>query len=180
MAGQEVAVTEATDDLAVEAHRFSDDGRFPNSLLPVLVYRGVQAKAADLADGFERLFASNGWTGAWRDRVYDFHHYHSTAHEVLGCTRGQASLRLGGPSGLTLEVDPGTVLVIPAGVAHCAEESSDDFEVVGATAGGLGWDMNRGEPGERARTIPAIAAVPLPKADPALGAEGPLLRLWRS
>ncbi|WP_218013867.1 cupin domain-containing protein [Rubellimicrobium rubrum] len=168
-------MTEATDDSAVEAHRLFDDGRLPNSPLPVLVYHGVQA-----GNGFEKLFAANGWTGAWRDGVYDFHHYHSTAHEVLGCTRGRARLRLGGPSGLTLEVVPGSVVVIPAGVAHCAEESSHDFQVVGATAGGLDWDINRGNPGERARTIPAIAAVPLPKADPLGGIGGVLPRLWQS
>ncbi len=49
------------------------------------------------------------WLGAWRDGIFAFHHFHSTAHEVLG----------------------------------------------------------------------KIRAVPLPEADPVLGAAGPLTELWR-
>ena len=171
-------MAEAMDDPRVEAHRLPDDGRFPNSLLPLLVYCEVRPDGPDLAAGFERLFARNGWTGAWRGGVYGSHHCHSTAHEVLGCVRGNARLRLGGPSGLALEATPGTVIVIPAGVAHCAETLSQDFQVVGATDQGRTWDINKGEPGERERTLPAIASVPQPEADPVLGRNGPLRGQW--
>lgn len=98
---------------------------------------------------------------------------------MLGVARGSARLRLGGPDGIAVEAAPGTVLVIPAGVAHRNEGASAGFKVVGATAGGRDWDLLRGGPGDRERALANIAAVPLPKADPVHGPEGPLLRLWR-
>ena len=66
---------------------FDDDGTIPNSRLPLLVYR--DAVPADAA-GIERLFAANRWPPAWRDGVHPFHHFHSTAHEVLGVARGRS------------------------------------------------------------------------------------------
>ncbi|WP_250123845.1 cupin domain-containing protein [Chroococcidiopsis sp. CCMEE 29] len=61
------------------------------------------------------------------------HHYHSTAHEVLGISRGKAAVRLGGDArGQTFEVRAGDVIIIPAGVAHKNLDSSSDFLVVGA------------------------------------------------
>lgn len=163
------------DGAPAEAHRLPGDGTFPNSPLPLLVYR--DALPSDPAEA-EALFARNGWRGAWRNGVYPFHHYHSTAHEVLGCTRGQARLRLGGPEGIALDATPGTVLVIPAGVAHCNEGSSPDFQVVGATDQGRDYDIIKGEPNERQRRN--LAEVPLPQADPVHGEGGPLPRLWRA
>src|ERR1700692_4721502 len=83
------------------AWTFDDDGVIPNSRLPLLVYR--DAVPADAA-GIERLFAANRWPPAWRDGVHPFHHFHSTAHEVLGVARGEASVLFGGPGGTVLEV----------------------------------------------------------------------------
>lgn len=162
----------------VEAIRLADDGTFPgNARLPVLVYRSAfpaDTLGEDAPDHIERTFRSNGWTAGWRDTVHDYHHYHSCAHEVLGCFRGRARLQLGGPRGPTLELSAGDVLLLPAGSAHKRLEASDDFCVVGGYAEGRDYDMLRGVPGERPSADARIAVLPPPRADPVSGADGPL------
>jgi len=175
-------------DVSVEVYRFEDDGQIPNNPeLPALVYRGAFRRADDLALALERRFAENGWTAAWRDIVFDFHHYHSTAHEVLGVFQGEARLRLGGERGRSVKVEPGDVVVIPAGVGHRAENWTEDLQVVVATAGGREWDICKGEPGERPRVLQSIAQVPRPDGDPreaptarscATGADRAGVALW--
>lgn len=162
--------------------RLFEEGAFPNNpALPALVYHRAFdfADVADPAAHVERVFARHGWFNGWRDGVYDFHHFHSTAHEVLGCYRGRAKLQLGGPGGPTLELSSGDVLVLPAGVSHRRIEGSPDFAVVGAYAAGTDWDMSCGDPDERAEADARIARVALPAADPVHGASGPLLEHWR-
>jgi uncharacterized protein YjlB len=132
-----------------------------------------------LASRFEALFEQNGWTGSWRNGLYRTHHYHSTAHEVLGVYRGSVKVRLGGPEGPVVELRAGDVAVIPAGVAHKNEAQSDDFAVVGAYPTGTSPDMQYGKAGERPRTDRNIAAVALPESDPTTGKNGALTRLWR-
>jgi len=156
-----------------------DDGTFPNSRLPVLIYTAVRLPSPDLAGGFERLFQSNGWGGTWRDGIYDFHHYHSTAHEVLGIAGGTAVVQLGGPSGVTLEVRAGQCLILPAGTAHKRIRSSRQLLVVGAYPAGQEPDLCRGVPADRPAADRRIAGVPLPARDPVLADRG-LGGLWRS
>jgi uncharacterized protein YjlB len=160
-----------------ETHSFEDGGGIPNSRLQVLVYHGVEA-ARD-ASGCRELFARNGWLGAWEDGIYPFHHFHSTAHEVLGIVAGSAAVVLGGPRGRRVEVARGDVLVLPAGTGHCNAGSSADLLVVGAYPGGMWCDLRRGDPAERDEALANIAAVPLPDADPVHGSGGPLGALWR-
>jgi uncharacterized protein YjlB len=162
-----------------ETQLLKDTGAFPNSRLPALVYRGVLGADADLAPSFEALFEKNGWTGSWRNGLYRTHHYHSTAHEVLGVYRGYVKVRLGGPDGPIVELRAGDVAIIPAGVAHKNEASSDDFGVVGAYPTGSSPDLQYGKPGERPRTDRNIEAAALPGRDPVAGSTGALARLWR-
>ncbi len=162
---------------------FTDDGSIPNnSTLPVLVYPSavdLSSHAADPASAFELLFAKNGWTGGlWRNGIYSFPHYHSTAHEVLGIARGRAEVRLGGQTGKTLTVEAGDVALLPAGCGHENLGASPDLLVVGAYPPGPAWDLCRGEPGKRPRVIENIARVPLPATDPVGGAEGPVIEYW--
>lgn len=160
----------------VETHTFEDYGGIPNSRLPVLVYHGVGA-AGDAGD-CEQLFASNRWQGSWRNGIFPFHHFHSTAHEVLGIVSGEATVVLGGPRGRELQIQSGDVLVLPAGTGHCNSGSSGDLLVIGAYPDGMEWDLRRGDPAERDEVLANIAAVPLPKRDPVQGETGPLLECW--
>ena len=163
-------------DSEPETLAFAGDGAFPNSRLPVLVYHGL-GLANDPASA-ERAFAANNWRGAWRDGIFPFHHFHSTAHEVLAIVGGNARVTLGGPGGRTLEVGRGDVLVLPAGTGHRNQGSSGDFLVVGAYPDGMDWDLRRGDPDEYEEAQHNISRVPLPEADPAYGGDGPLSRLW--
>lgn len=160
-----------------ETFTFADDGAIPNSKAPMLLYRG--AVAAD-PEAIEALFAANAWPPAWRDGIHPFHHFHSTAHEALGVARGRASVLFGGPNGVTLEVAAGDVVVLPAGVGHCAMDASPDLLIVGAYPRGMEQrlDTRRGRKEEVDAARANIARVPLGVADPVVGPDGPLMRLW--
>lgn len=151
------------------------DARFPGSRLPLLVYKAgavhTPCGARDpevAAAAFEALFASNGWSVAWRDGVFPYPHYHSTAHEALGCFVGWATVRFG--EARTLRICAGDAVVIPAGVAHACESQSPDFCVVGAYPPGQVVDLLVGTDGERPASDARIAALALPATDPVLGA----------
>ena len=161
--------------LTIEEHLFTDDGRVPNNpSLPLIVYRAVLDSGPHGVADCEALFAENGWTGAWRNGIYAHHHYHSTAHEVLGIAAGSVRVRLGGENGATVELHAGDVVVIPAGVAHKNEGASPDLIVVGAYPGGKSPDMRSPGAQERERALRNIPAVPLPDRDPVCGKSGPL------
>lgn len=160
-----------------------DDGTFPNSALPVLAYPGALAgqpggALESRARAFEALFAAHGWPPAWRDGVFAYHHYHSTAHEALGIAAGTMRVQLGGDRGIEVDARPGDCIVIPAGVAHRRLSSSPDLLIVGAYPRGQSPDMLYGKPGERPGADARIAAVPFPGQDPVRGSDGPLARLW--
>ena len=168
------------DALTIEEHFFADDGRVPNNpSLPLIVYRSALEIGPRCVADCEKLFADNGWSGAWRNGVYAHHHYHSTAHEVLGIARGNARVRLGGEGGQTVELSAGDVVVIPAGIAHKREAASGDLLVIGAYPGGQRPDICRADIATHDRALAAIAAVPLPAADPVTGRTDPLLECWR-
>jgi uncharacterized protein YjlB len=161
------------------SYTFEDDGSIPNSRLPVLVYSGAFEPGPG-AGAYEKLFAGNGWLGAWRDGIYPFHHFHSTAHEVLGIAAGRAEVMLGGAQGRRFELTAGDVVVLPAGTGHCNLGSSPDLLVVGAYPNAMDWDLRRGDPAEHDEAVANIARVPLPDRDPVQGEGGPLVELWSS
>jgi uncharacterized protein YjlB len=156
------------------------NGWMPNSPLPVLLYRNALPTSPDpantLADTMERLFTTNGWPPQWRNGVYDFHHYHSTAHEVLGFATGRADLVLGGEGGEPVTVHAGDVLVLPTGTGHCRITASGDFLVIGAYPANEHWDICRTAP--TPEVLERMRHVRFPASDPLTGASGALPKLW--
>ncbi|HJP33812.1 MAG TPA: cupin [Candidatus Latescibacteria bacterium] len=156
----------------------ADDGLIPNSPLPLLVYPSALANTADRAHQFVDLFAGHGWGRSWRNGIYSFRHYHSSAHEVLGIAAGTARVEFGGPQGVELEVAVGDAVLIPAGVSHYNLGASSDLLVIGAYPNDSdSVDLCRDTMEDRAAAVPRIAAVPRPLRDPVLGDAG-LLTSW--
>jgi uncharacterized protein YjlB len=160
-----------------ELLNFPPHGSIPNNpSLPVLLYRNVLQGEADLASAFEELFRRNCWPPRWRNGVFDFHHYHSNAHEALGFARGEARLILGGPGGLDVAVRSGDAAILPAGTGHCRLSASSDFLVVGAYPTDDDYDICRDAPtADAARRIVAVA---IPGSDPVTGRNGGLVESW--
>ncbi|WP_419710961.1 cupin [Pseudomonas sp. NFX224] len=155
------------------------NGWVPNNpRLPVLVYpKAIVIEGNDPAVLFEKTFSANGWPPQWRDGVYSYHHYHTEGHEVLGIASGHARLMLGGPEGHVLEVGPGDVVLLPAGIGHCNLGASNDFLVVGAYPPGQRPDICRDAPSVEQLTN--IAKLPFPDQDPVQGVDGALTQYWR-
>jgi uncharacterized protein YjlB len=164
------------------AMRFQDDGIVPNNPhFPVLLYRGAVAlndRAFDPGTIIDTLFETNGWGRSWRDTVYDFVHYHSQVHEVMGVARGTAKIECGGLKGRVLSLKAGDVLVLPAGTGHRLIDASRNFLVVGAYPESGTYDECT-DMRERVEAAKRIAKVRKPAHDPVYGKRGPLGRLWR-
>lgn len=162
--------------MTVEHFRLTKSDWVPNNpAFPVIVYRQIGPHICSAA--FEDMFSTNGWTDIWRNGVFDYHHYHSSAHEVLGVGRGKAKLQIGGPAGPMLEVSQGDCLILPAGTGHKKIESSSDFQVVGAYPPGQHADIQRSVP--TGKMLTNIRSLPSPGMDPVQGLSGVLLDLWK-
>lgn len=165
--------------VTITALHFEPRGFVPNNLrLPALIYEKAFDPVAisDLATSMEKRFQDNGWPPQWRDGIFDFEHYHTQGHEVLGIAAGSAELVLGGDGGRAIRAEAGDDFVLPAGTGHRRIKQSADFLVIGAYPPGQAGDMVREEasPAMKQR----IAVLSFPPKDPVLGGEGPMLRLW--
>ena len=155
--------------------KFEDDGSIPNNpYFPLLVYKNAVSINQDL----EKLLAENHWLGAWKNGIFDYHHYHSNSHEVLVVISGQAQVQLGGEQGELIKAETGDVIIIPAGVGHKRVEANSDFTVMGAYPEGKDYDTCYGKAEERPKKLENIKGVPRPKKDPVFGSDGPLFSYW--
>ena len=129
--------------------------------------------------------------------MYRESHYHSTTHESLAVFRGNARMRFGvsnndnADDGIELTVKVGDVIVIPAGIAHCALNESGGFCMVGSypevrtlldctddralLSGICVMAMNRMSMPIRRRS----QRFPIPEMDPVEGNSGPLREHWK-
>lgn len=156
-----------------------DDGTFPNNSLPVLIYKNALILPGEhAAKIIENIFEKNNWSNSWRNGIYDYHHYHSITHEVLGVYEGSTEVELGGAKGIIHLVEKGDIIIIPAGVAHRNVTPDSPFKCVGAYPGGSDYDIKKGEEGDRPEAERNIKKVSLPGNDPVYGNEGPLISKW--
>jgi len=151
---------------------FKDDGSIPNnSRLPFLLYRGAVGLtgSADPAGLLGELFQANDWGDSWRNGIYEYVHYHSRTHEVLGIARGHARVRFGGNEGKIIALRSGDVVILPAGTGHQRISASKQLLVVGAYPPSGTYDECMPLPEHRERALKSIPKVPTPVKDPVYG-----------
>jgi uncharacterized protein YjlB len=162
-------------------HQLERNGQVPNnSKLPFLVYQQIFESNDNLMNRFEEAFQQNSWGGTWINGIFNYHHYHSTAHEVLGVLSGTATVAFGGPNKLEIDVQAGDMVVLPAGTGHCLLSASDDFKVIGAYPKGQeDYDIctEKDDIEEKKENIRQVA---LPTTDPISGESGPLMEHWNA
>ena len=159
--------------------KFKDDGTIPNSKLPLLIYKNVFSEEKANADFITKHFEDRDWSNSWKNGVYDYHHYHSNTHEVLGVYSGYATILFGGEEGNAFSIEEGDAVAIPAGVGHKLIQASEDFGVIGAYPNGMSYDLKKGNPEERPEADQNIEKVPLPDTDPVYGKMEGVVLLWR-
>lgn len=145
--------------------------------LPVLIYKSVLTdQEAEQDKVFQKAFIQSGWGGVWKDGIFDYHHFHSNAHEALGIAAGHVTIRLGGEFGVDVDLKCGDAVVLPAGTGHKRIIGTENLVIIGAYPPGQAhYDICR-TMDETA--IENIRNVSLPETDPIYGAEGPLMDLW--
>lgn len=164
------------------SHLFVDDGDIPNHPhWPMIVYcQAIDAETLIQSQfAFDTLFERNGWVVRFRNGIYPFTHYHSTAHEVLGFAAGDALVQFGGDSGTVLTARAGDAVLLPAGTGHKLVSASADLLVVGAYPPGPDRDLMRSGEVDKGGIRSRIAAVAKPAADPVSGSAGSMVELWQ-
>ena len=147
-----------------------------NDKYPAVIAPGALGGARDDA-AVKALLRANGWGGAWTWQVFDFHHFHPDAFEVLAVAQGSAILMLGGPQGEEVEVKAGDVIILPPGFGHRQIEARGGFRICGAYPPGQeDYTVVKAEDGYGEAMLKEIAAVEEPSTDPVWGNDGPLLK----
>lgn len=162
----------------VEIH---ENRPFPNNSLPVLFYKGAAEKWLNHSNAAEAVlshFEKNGYSNGWVNGIFNYHHFHSTTHEVLACIAGEGSIQLGGPEQSTYTITKGDVLLLPAGIAHKKIQATNNFQIAGAYPNGLKPDIQKGNHSDYEKVKRVISDISLPQKDPVEGPNGPLIQYW--
>jgi uncharacterized protein YjlB len=156
-----------------------DNGEFPNSILPVVLYRqALHLPMFFASQSVKDLLLENGWGNNWRGGIFTYHHYHSNTHEVLAVIKGKTRLVLGGDGGEIVKIEKGDVIIIPAGVAHRNIGEETAVTCIAGYPGGTNYDMQLGRPGERPAADKRIEDLAFPSSGPVQGIKDPLLDIW--
>jgi uncharacterized protein YjlB len=146
-----------------------DNGTVPNNMHhPLFLFKSIFLGSQQ--EG-ERVITDGGsWTRPWVWGIFPYHHFHSTAWELLLCVKGQADVQLGGESGPHVSIEQGDLILIPPGFAHKQLRSNGGVTLLGAypTAGCSGpVDTLRGAPNQDEKDN-IVSCVP-PETEPVLG-----------
>ncbi|AYC28565.1 cupin domain-containing protein [Paenisporosarcina cavernae] len=156
---------------------FQPSGWIPNNPeLPVLIYQQV---FREHPNEIKTVFTLNNWRNSWKDTIFNYTHYHSTAHEVLGVISGHAKLMLGGENGQMVHVKAGDVLLLPGGTGHRKISASESFQVIGAYPDGMEYDVLTEKETFFTKAVASIERIPLPTLDPVYGHKGPVPLYWK-
>ena len=159
---------------AISKLYMKDDGTYPNNDRYPLIF--LHDCWHDSDQTARQQLIKQGWTSPWAWGIFSYHHYHSTAWELLLCIKGHASVQMGGPTGPTVQVQKGDLLYIPPGLAHKQLAAGGGFLLLGAYPDpSVDVDILRGTPTDEQRRN--IRNCPPPKLDPLLGID--LSKLYR-
>ncbi|CZT23541.1 uncharacterized protein RCC_09255 [Ramularia collo-cygni] len=168
-------------ELRILKHQIPAHGSIPNTSIqhkPLLLYKSLFPDNTSASQIESHLSSIGVVQPQWRYTMYDFSHFHSTSHEVLGISHGRARLCFGhedNPDRVVEEVCKGDVIVIPAGVSHCLlEDLEGGFQMVGCYPKGYNWDVC--EAGDD-RKVQMIESLEWFEKDPVYGNEGPVLEV---
>lgn len=166
----------------VQTIYLSENKPYPNNELPVLFYQNILEDILGkdyTTEGVLRLFENNGYVNGWVGGIMNRHHFHSTAHEVLACTRGEVTVILGGENGEITPIRKGDVVLLPAGTSHKKVDASENFEIVGAyPTNGSDYDFQYGDANDYQAIKDRIREVELPQTDPVTGSPGAVQDNW--
>ena len=164
------------DPLDVVRLYMDDDGTFPNNPhQPLIVIRS--AFSGSPAEGESAIVGSSGgqWTFPWAWGIFPYHHYHSTAWELLVCVQGEADVQWGGPTGPTMVVAKGDVALVPPGLAHKQVNARQGFTLLGSYPTSTTTDDKNPKAVDTLTGVPTanerdnIRNCPLPPTEPILG-----------
>lgn len=117
-------------DCKISRLYMQDDGIYPNNARYPLIF--LHDCWHDSGQEASEKIVNQGWTSPWAWGIFSYHHYHSTAWELLLCVKGHAKVQIGGPSGPKVDVGKGDLLYIPPGLAHKQLETEGGFLLLGA------------------------------------------------